>query len=337
MRFTGKQKKQLFIYVAIAYGIPYLMGLLMWYGYRNGIDVSVFPNAQMMYPAAGAMLAILITKKEEGQIPKRFFIAFLILTGAMCIISILSIFMPVGTVWIMAIQYVIMGGSLLEWILLLTEKKEKRRAFGLQFKNWKGTVLCVLLFFGLYFFRTFISYAASGQLGMAGIIATDSMTWISLAALFLNFFLLWIAFFGEEYGWRYFLQPILQERYGKRWGVFILGIVWGLWHMPVNFFYYNSPSSGLISMAGQQITCITLGIFFAYAYMKTQNIWVPVILHFLNNNLVPIISFDYSSGVLQNQQLSWEMLLPALVMNGILFGGFIFAKEFRRGNMSSLS
>ena len=47
---------------------------------------------------------------------------------------------------------------------------------------------------------------------------------------------------------------------------------------------------GLQAAVAQQITCITLGIFFAYIYMKTKNIWVPVIAHFLNNNMAAVLS-----------------------------------------------
>ena len=49
MKFTQTEKKQLMIYVIIAYGITYVLGLLMWYGYGKGIDLSAFPNAQMLY------------------------------------------------------------------------------------------------------------------------------------------------------------------------------------------------------------------------------------------------------------------------------------------------
>ena len=58
------EKKQLLIYVIIAYGITYVMGLLMWNGYGKGLNLSAFPNAQMLYPAAGVMMAYLTTKKE---------------------------------------------------------------------------------------------------------------------------------------------------------------------------------------------------------------------------------------------------------------------------------
>ncbi|MCS4515483.1 CPBP family intramembrane metalloprotease [Clostridium botulinum] len=44
----------------------------------------------------------------------------------------------------------------------------------------------------------------------------------------LSFPLTFIVFFGEEYGWRYFLQTAFQERLGKRKGIIFLGIIWGI-------------------------------------------------------------------------------------------------------------
>ena len=45
-------KTRLIIYVLLAYGLTCLMGILMWYGSTKGYDLTVFPTAQMMYPAA---------------------------------------------------------------------------------------------------------------------------------------------------------------------------------------------------------------------------------------------------------------------------------------------
>ena len=61
------------------------------------------------------------------------------------------------------------------------------------------------------------------------------------------FFLSFSAFFGEEYGWRFFFQPLLQKRFGLKGGVLILGVLWGLWHLPLNIFYY-SPDTAVISI-----------------------------------------------------------------------------------------
>ena len=79
MKWTEIDKKQLKIYAAIAFGIPFLLGLLMWYGSSQGRNMSVFPNAQMLYPAAGVMVLLLVTKKKE-EVPRRFFISYLITT-----------------------------------------------------------------------------------------------------------------------------------------------------------------------------------------------------------------------------------------------------------------
>ena len=46
-------KTRLIIYVLMAYGLTCLMEILMWYGSTKGYDLTVFPTAQMMYPAAG--------------------------------------------------------------------------------------------------------------------------------------------------------------------------------------------------------------------------------------------------------------------------------------------
>lgn len=332
MKLSQIEKKQLGIYILVAYGITFLMGIPMWYAFEKGLDVSVFPNAQMLYPAAGVMLAYLVTEKADQRMPKRFFITYLAITLSMLICVAGSVALP-DISWMGICNIVLIVGSILLWIMLLTEKKEKRIAYGLKGQKKKDSLLCVLLFVGLYLLRAILSYGVSGQISELGEIAANPYTWIMAASMFLNFFLVFVAFFGEEYGWRYYLQPLLQSCFGKRWGVIILGVVWGIWHLPVNFFYY-SPGTGLVSAIGQQIICITLGIFFAFAYMKTENIWVPVIMHFLNNNLVPIISGTYSAEVLQGQSMSWAQLIPALVVNGVLFGGFLAAKEFREEKKS---
>lgn len=160
-------------------------------------------------------------------------------------------------------------------------------------------------------------------------ILKDPTTWIYLLVLPVNFLLAFAPFFGEEYGWRYYLQPLLQKRFGMRTGVLILGVAWGVWHVFLDFFYYTTPDRGLIMLVSQIITCVTIGIFLAWAYLRTNNIWVPTIIHFLNNNLVAVIANDYSAEVLENQQVTWGMIPSALLLNGILFGLFLLSKEFR--------
>ena len=137
-----------------------------------------------------------------------------------------------------------------------------------------------------------------------------------------------LMWYGSTKGYDLTVFPTAQMMYPVA-GVIVLGVVWGLWHIPDDLFYYTK-TSGIQMIFVQQITCISLGIFFAYAYMKTQNIWVPVCLHYLNNNLIPIISGTLSADVLENQNVSWRDLPVAVVLNGLCFGFFLLADVFKK-------
>lgn len=330
-RQKNHEKAQMLIFLGVAFALPYMLGLLMWIGYTKELDVSVFPSAQMFYPASGAILAALITRKEDQLIPKRFFIGFLIFTFLLLVCTVASIIVP-GVGWNAISQYLIIFGSIAAWILLLTEKKDKRIAYGLRGGRWKTAALIILLYLILYFGRTAIMYILSGQMQKMVELAQNPVSWLMLCTLPVNFFLIFIAFLGEEYGWRYYFQPILQKKLGMVRGIFVLGIAWGMWHLPINFFYYTSPSLGIISVTGQLIICVTLGIFYGWAYLKTDNIWTVVILHFINNNLVPIITGNYTEAVFQNQDVTWNDVIVSLVVNTLLFAGVIFSSYYRDNN-----
>lgn len=332
-------KKQWIIFLIVAYGVTFLMGFLMWYGYTKHMDLSAFANTQMMYPAAGVMLAYLLTLKGEPQPPKWFYRVFILITLLMIVSTIMTVIQPEKTLamsgqtvafWLMVMQLIMMGGSILCWIFLLASGKERRKSYGLKWQNWKTSLFCIVLFLLLYFLRAGINFAVTGQLNLFTSILASPDTWIYIASMPLSFLLAFIAFFGEEYGWRYYLQPILQKRFGLRYGVLILGLIWGLWHLPVDLFFYTSPSQGLIMLVSQMITCVTYGIFFGYVYMRTNNIWAVVVIHFFNNNLIPVISGTYSADVIQNQAVSWAQIPWALLLNGILFGLFLLAKPYRK-------
>lgn len=325
MKLEAIEKKRLLIFLGIAFLVPYAMGILMGYGHQKGVDVSAFANAQMFYPAAGIMTAVLLTRQEGEAVPTRFFIGFIGMTVIMALLAAASVFTS-GAWTLVALNLILIVGSLTLWVFLLSEKKEKRKAFGLRLGNWKQSAWMILLFVVLYFTRVAISCAVSGELGAFVEIFRSPYTYILFVSILINFFVVFAAFFGEEYGWRYYLTPLLQKHFGKKAGVLLLGVMWGLWHLPLNIFYY-SPDTWLQSIVSQQITCICLGIFFTYAYEKSKNIWVPVILHMLNNNLILILSGG-DAGVISNQIIGWQEVAVSLAINGLIFVPFLFTKVF---------
>ena len=116
---SGVEKKQLNIFLAVNFGLTVLMGILMWVSYHNGNDVSAFAATQMMYPAAGVILAIIITAGKEKKLPMRFFVTFLVTAALAILLTAGNVIMP-STMWYAAENVVFVSGSIISWIVLGT-------------------------------------------------------------------------------------------------------------------------------------------------------------------------------------------------------------------------
>lgn len=323
MKWTKTEKRQLVIFFAVAFGVPYLMGAVMALVHRMGGSTAVFASTQMFYPAAGAMLALLITRRGDKLLPRRFYIGFLILTAVMAVVS-LATFMQPGLA-LMLSNFAIMLGSVACLVLYFLDGRARRTAGGLRLVGTgggKAIVVTVLLFLGLYLGRYALAILLtkltdpSATLEDMGFSTNWLFLAINLAALPVNFFLVYTPFLGEEYGWRAFLQPLLQKRFGPRRGVVLLGVLWGVWHLPLNVFYY-SPETWMQSLANQIALCVCLAAFFGYAQHKTRTVWVPVVLHYLNNNLIAI--FAGTADVIENQVIGWADVAASVVLLAVLY------------------
>lgn len=320
-------KRELTVFAICAYAVPFLMMPLLYIRLQNGQDTSIFAYAQMFYPAAGVMLAFLLARRPDT--PKRFYILHIAATVAMLVMSVLSAFLPQEG-WLNIANFVIIIASVLGWIFLLTEKKTKRADYGLRLHGKFLTALAIFVYFlivktGMVFF----SVAMQGSETWAEYLAywRTPAPWIMAVALVPNFFLSFLPFFGEEYGWRYYLTPALQSRFGARRGALAVGVLWGLWHLPLNLFFY-SPDTSLQSIAAQLVVCVTLGVFFTFAYEKCgKNIWLPVVLHYLNNNMVLVWT---GTADISNQIISWTDVAISAIMYGVVFLPFLAAKCYRK-------
>lgn len=97
--------------------------------------------------------------------------------------------------------------------------------------------------------------------------------------LLLNIFI----FLGEEVGWRGFLYPKLLTLYGKR-GLIYGGIVWGLWHTPMIYFYdANFGTHHNVGLLFMIVFCILAGIILQYIYQQSQSIFSVALMHGMLN------------------------------------------------------
>jgi membrane protease YdiL (CAAX protease family) len=105
---------------------------------------------------------------------------------------------------------------------------------------------------------------------------------LAIQTVILGPFLGLIISFGEEYGWRGYLQTELI-RIGRIRGIFLLGLIWGIWHWPVIWMGYNYPSQPVLGSIAMVIMCIILAYFLGYAVLKSKGVWSAAYLHALSN------------------------------------------------------
>ena len=87
-----------------------------------------------------------------------------------------------------------------------------------------------------------------------------------------------VAGFGEELGWRGFLQKNLGELgFWKSSG--LIGLVWGLWHAPIILQGHNYPEHPLLGVVMMIILCILLAPIFSFIRLKSGSVLAAAVLH----------------------------------------------------------
>lgn len=322
-------------FLGLTFGLSWLVDLVLYLsGGLTNAGTTLLLQFQMLLPAFSAIFLGTFFFKESAiyhqtnRRTSRWFVYFyLLLTFLYLLGSIAALIQPEKAVILSSLLLIpnVLGLILLV-VLRLVGGKDSFSGAGLA-----GGKPRIWLFYGLgliayYGLQTILNYlfklgqvvdlnTAFPQMASANLPTAALMPIIALNTVVIGPFLGLIIAFGEEYGWRGYLQTELT-RLGRIRGVLLLGVIWGIWHWPIIWMGYNFPGQPILGSLAMVALGIIFAFFFAYSVFKSQGIWTAAYLHALNNQT---LSFFFMAVVSPTNNLfSFGAGLP-----GIALGAFV--------------
>lgn len=303
-----RNKKQVLVFLSVNFGLTFLLGLGTYF--TNFISVEIYGHFMMILPASSVAIAKFYTEGKYGDRWK--FHSIIILIFISCLI--LLIFKSTKIIndnQALSIIYILSITSSL-YLLNYFLKDEEFYIF----KNIRSALILIVYFIIVKIIFTLLLSIIEGEvLSYHGILTYIFTPVTSLLTIYF--------FWGEEYGWRGYLQCVFFKKFGKIRGVILVGLIWGLWHLLLNILLFETIN--IKATIIQMIHVVGLSIFFAYVYMKTENIFICSIIHALNN-AAGVMNPNYNySGEITYLQIGFT-----LIFISIFYIPFLFTKEYKK-------
>jgi membrane protease YdiL (CAAX protease family) len=140
--------------------------------------------------------------------------------------------------------------------------------------------------------------------------------------LALPYFFLMIIIGGgqEEFGWRGYAQQPLQERFGVVPASLLIGVVWGLWHLPL----WVMPGDGHSTYPFIAFLIMTTSISVVYAWIfnsSGKKLIIAIIFHAMSNTAAPLLPFLH--GVDGKPETAYWVYVGVNVVVGLFFAYLI--------------
>ena len=138
---------------------------------------------------------------------------------------------------------------------------------------------------------------------------TQSIAFFALnfmLSLFVQSLLGSIVTIGEEFGWRGYAQEKLIRKFGLNKGLFLLGVLWGYWHMPIGLMGWNFPNQPVLgALLLTPLGTIFIGISFGWLYLRSKSIWMPALAHAASNLSFSVLSMEM---LMLQEELTLQLL-----------------------------
>lgn len=139
--------------------------------------------------------------------------------------------------------------------------------------------------------------------------------WVLLPILFLQQMLLGSSM-GEELGWRGLLLPRLQRRMSWLSASVVIGVVWGIWHLPK--FFIKGDALAEVSFPLFLLGIIANAILYTWVYNHTRgSLLLPLLFH-TSTNITFLFLAAAAPAPLISLLLEWAVVATVVFWTGSL-------------------
>lgn len=298
--------KQVGLFLGLTFGFTFALNLVLQLGAGYGsTSTMIILQLQMLLPAFFAMFLGMFVFKDspyyfrkpmqDGRADRArgFFYLYMILTLFFVALVALSILVPDMTALVSQLSGIpiLLGviGLVLFRVFKGRESFDRANLRGGRLIDWVIYGGAIVVFFAIQtglnaLFRLGSPVDASLLVAQMGTNMSGTTLVIVLAVqmILVGSLMGLVIAFGEEYGWRGFLQSQLI-RLGKKRGVLILGLIWGAWHYPVIWMGHNYPGQPVMGTIMMTVFCVLLAYVIGHAVLKTGSVWLAAFMHAIIN------------------------------------------------------
>ncbi len=118
----------------------------------------------------------------------------------------------------------------------------------------------------------------------------------------------------EEIGWRGYLQPRFITRYGLYRGIFLVGIVWAVFHFPLDPYSRSPLTYIVIHLVVRFFNCVTFGFALSWLTLRSKSVLPAALAHGFSNIFI-VSGFN---GLMSH----WTVVLMWLIIDLVVFRFF---------------
>jgi len=118
---------------------------------------------------------------------------------------------------------------------------------------------------------------------------------------------------GEEMGWRGYVLPRLQAKYNALVSSLIVGVIWGIWHLPK---FMGTGLGGERSFIWFTAAHLALAVLYTWLYNNTRGSLLLVVLFHATQNTAGMflpVSFAVVGGMMENLVIVLYILAAIIV------------------------